>query len=75
MSAKVGMIKIKLKDVRAQRDISQNELARMLEMSVSYVRKLETGKTSSIPFQTLDKLCQALHCEVGHLLEWIPEER
>jgi putative transcriptional regulator len=68
------MIKIKLKDVRTQMNVSQNELARKLEMSVSYIRKLETGKTSSIPFQTLDKLCQALHCEVGHLMEWIPEE-
>lgn len=67
------MIKVKLKDVRTEKNISQNALARMLEMSVSHLRKLETGKTSSIPYQTLDKLCQALDCQVSQLLEWVPE--
>lgn len=69
-----GMIEVTIKDIRLERGISQNELARLMEMSVSHVRKLETNKTSSIPFETLSKLCSVLDCEVGDLIKYVKEK-
>ncbi|HAZ44741.1 MAG TPA: transcriptional regulator [Cyanobacteria bacterium UBA11369] len=61
-------VRIKLKELRNARSISQNELARLLEMSLANVQKIEHNKAKSIPLDTLDRLCEVLKCEVGELL-------
>jgi len=61
-------VKIKLKELRNAKEISQNELARLLEMSLANIQKIEYNKAKSIPLDTLEKLCKALDCEVGDLL-------
>ncbi|MDJ0798363.1 MAG: helix-turn-helix transcriptional regulator [Calothrix sp. MO_167.B12] len=65
-------VEVRLKEIRTDRGISQNELARRLEMSLANVQKIEYGKAKSIPLETLDKLCQILSCEVGELLVRVP---
>jgi putative transcriptional regulator len=67
-------VEVKLKEIRNVRGISQNELARRLEMSLANVQKIEYGKAKSIPLDTLDKLCQILQCEVGELLVRVPDD-
>ncbi|MDD1420885.1 helix-turn-helix domain-containing protein [Dolichospermum sp. ST_sed1] len=59
---------IRLKELRKNKDISQNELARLLEMSLANVQKIEYNKAKSIPLDTLEKLCRVLGCQVGELL-------
>jgi putative transcriptional regulator len=66
-------VEVRLKEIRSERRISQNELARRLEMSLANVQKIEYGKAKSIPLETLDKLCQILECEVGDLLVRVPD--
>ena len=66
-------VEVRLKEIRSERRISQNELARRLEMSLANVQKIEYGKAKSIPLATLDKLCQILECEVGDLLVRAPD--
>ncbi|RCJ19289.1 transcriptional regulator [Nostoc minutum NIES-26] len=66
-------VEVRLKEIRNERGISQNELARRLEMSLANVQKIEYGKAKSIPLETLDKLCQILECEVGDLLVRVPD--
>ena len=66
-------VEVRLKEMRAARGISQNELARRLVMSLANVQKIEYGKAKSIPLDTLDKLCGILECEVGDLLVRVPE--
>jgi len=61
-------VKIRLKELRNAREISQNELARILEMSLANIQKIEYNKAKSIPLDTLERLCKALNCEVGELL-------
>ncbi len=61
-------VKIKLKQLREDKGLSQNALARQLEMSLANIQKIEYGKAKSIPLDTLEKLCLALDCEVGDLL-------
>jgi len=61
-------IQIKLKELRENRGISQNELARQLEMSLANVQRIEYNKIKSIPFTTLEALCKILKCQIGELL-------
>ncbi len=61
-------VEVRLKQVRKARNISQNELARRLEMSLGNVQKIEYGAAKSIPLATLDRLCETLDCEVGDIL-------
>ena len=61
-------VKIKLKELRNAKEISQNELARLLEMSLANIQKIEYNKAKSIPLDTLERLCKALDCQVGDLL-------
>jgi putative transcriptional regulator len=67
-------VEVRLKEIRNERGISQNELARRLEMSLANVQKIEYGKAKSIPLDTLDKLCKILRCEVGELLVRVPDD-
>jgi putative transcriptional regulator len=61
-------VRIRLKEIREERNLSQNALARALEMSLANVQKIEYGKSKGIPYDTLDKLCSVLKCQVGDLI-------
>ncbi len=67
-------MKINLKELRDAKGLSQNALARQLEMSLGNVQKIEYGKVKSIPLDTLEKLCRTLDCEIGDLLVLVREE-
>ncbi|HEY9704476.1 MAG TPA: helix-turn-helix domain-containing protein [Allocoleopsis sp.] len=60
---------VNLKSIRQQKGLSQNQLARALEMSLTNLRLIETKQAKSIPFDTLKKLCTVLDCEPGDLLK------
>lgn len=64
---------VKLKEMRKRKNISQNELARRLEMSLPNVQKIEYNKAKSIPFDTLEALCKILECQIGDLLVLVDE--
>lgn len=67
-------VKVRLKEIRQDKKISQNALARQLDMSLANIQNIEYGKAKSIPFDTLDKLCEILNCEVGDLLVRVRDE-
>ena len=62
-------ILFELKKIRNQREVSQNELARLCEMSVTNIQKYEQQKMKSIPFETLALFCQVLDCQPGELFQ------
>ncbi|BDA76599.1 hypothetical protein CAL7716_107650 (plasmid) [Calothrix sp. PCC 7716] len=66
-------IVFKLKEVRTGKGLSQNELARLCEMSLTNIRKYEQGKMKSIPFDTLALFCKVLDCEPGDLFVRVVE--
>lgn len=68
MESKLSIV-FKLKEIRNNKDISQNELARLCEMSVTNIQKYEQQKMKSIPFETLALFCQILDCQPGDLFE------
>jgi putative transcriptional regulator len=61
------MIK-RLKELRADRGMSQADLAEKSGLSREYIARLETGKQDPT-LTTLMKLAQALKVKVGKLLE------
>jgi len=69
----IGIVIIKLKEMRRLKGLSQNGLARLLGMSLANVQKIEYNKAKSIPLDTLDEMCKVLECEVGDLLVRVPE--
>lgn len=68
------MIKNRLKVLLAERDLNYTRLSEMTGISISALSELGSGSTKKISFDTLDKICAALECQVGDLLVWKPEE-
>ncbi|MFB2982495.1 helix-turn-helix domain-containing protein [Microseira sp. BLCC-F43] len=61
-------VEIRLKQVRESRELSQYELAKLIDMSPQNIQKLEQGRAKGIQLDTLDALCEALNCEIQDLL-------
>ena len=59
---------MRLKQLRANRGITQEALAKKAGLSRVYVARLETGKQDPT-LTTLTKLAKALKVKVGRLLE------
>ena len=60
MEIEAGQLHIRLKKLRKARGMSQNELARQVDMTVQNIQKIEQGRTKSIPYESLDAICKAL---------------
>lgn len=65
-------VEIRLKQVREAKNFSQYELAQRSGMSPQNIQKLEQGRAKGIQLDTLDKLCEALNCEIQELLVRVP---
>jgi len=54
----------------AKRKMKLNELSQLVDISTQNLSVLKTGKARAIRFTTLEKLCQALECDPGDLIEY-----
>lgn len=54
----------------AKRKMSVTELAERLGITIANVSILKTGKAKALKITTLAKLCAALDCQPGDLLEF-----
>lgn len=61
-------MEVRLKEMRSRAGLSQNQLAKKIDMTLGTVQDIEYGKQKSITYSTLEKLCMALSCQVGDLL-------
>ena len=57
----------------ARRKMSSGELAQRVGITAANLSILKTGKAKAIRFSTLEALCQALDCQPGDLLEYVPD--
>ena len=64
------MIVVNLDVIMAKRKISSNELAEIVGITPANLSVLKTGKAKAIRFSTLEKLCEALNCQPGDILEY-----
>ncbi len=58
----------------AKRKISLNQLSERVDLTLSNLSILKTGKAKAIRFSTLDSICKALDCQPGDILEYKMEE-
>lgn len=68
------MIIVNLDVIMAKRKISSNELADIVGITPANLSILKTGKAKAIRFSTLEKLCEALNCQPGDILEYSENE-
>ncbi|WP_072406636.1 helix-turn-helix domain-containing protein [Chryseobacterium limigenitum] len=61
---------INLDVIMAKRKISLNELSEKVDITLSNLSILKTGKGKAIRFSTLDAICKALDCQPGDILEY-----
>ena len=64
------MIVINIDVMMAKRKISLTELSEQVGITLANMSVLKTGKAKAIRLETLDKLCRALSCQPGDLLEY-----
>jgi putative transcriptional regulator len=62
------MIRFKLDDVLAKRDVTKYRLAVDTGIAHSTLWKLENGKASSISYGVLEKICRFLDCGPSDIL-------
>ena len=65
---------LRLDKVMADRKMSLNELAARVDRSNVNLSKMKTGKITAIRFSTLEKICEALECQPGDILEYVSEK-
>ncbi|MCR5718671.1 MAG: helix-turn-helix transcriptional regulator [Oscillospiraceae bacterium] len=65
---------VNLDVMMAKRKISSGDLAKIIDITPANLSILKTGKAKAIRFATLDKLCEALQCQPGDILEWRQED-
>ena len=59
----------------AKRKMSLTELSERVGITMANLSILKTGKARAVRMETLDRLCAALDCQPGDLLEFLPEEK
>ena len=57
----------------ARRKIRSRELAARIELTEANVSLLKSGKVRGIRFDTLERICAALDCQPGDILEYVPD--
>ena len=66
------MIIINIDVMLAKRKMSVTELSERVGITMANISILTNGKAKAIRIETLDKICRALDCQPGDILEWVP---
>jgi len=66
-------IKITLNVVLAQRGMKAKDLAEFVGITEQNLSLLRTGKVKGVRFSTLAKICTALNCKPGDILDFEPD--
>lgn len=64
------MIIVNIDVMLAKRKMSVTELSERVGITMANISILKKGKAKAIKIQTLDKICEALDCEPGDILEY-----
>ena len=70
-----GRIVFNIDVMLAKRKMSVTELADRVGITVANMSVLKCGKAKDIKVSTLEKLCSALGCQPGDLLEYRPDDK
>ena len=65
-------ILVRLDAVLAERKMLAKDLAREIGITEANLSLLRTGKVKGVRFETLERICIALNCRPGDLLDLAP---
>ena len=68
------MIKFRLKVLLAMNDMNQKELAEKIDVRQPTISAICRGTIKEVPVGVLNKICAALKCQPGDVMEYIPDE-
>ena len=68
------MIVVRLDVELAKNKMSVSELSEKIGITLVNVSLLKNGKVQGIRFNTLNKICEVLHCQPGDILEYIEDK-
>ena len=64
-------IVVNLDVMMAKRKMSLNELSQKVDLTLSNLSILKTGKAKAVRFSTLEAICKVLNCQPGDILEYV----
>lgn len=62
-------MKVILDETLEKKGISQYKLAQLTGIAISTLSNLKNNKTDKIKFDTLDKICATLNCDISDILQ------
>ena len=65
---------INLDVMLARRKMRSRELADRIGITEQNVSLLKSGKVKGVRFETLERICEALDCQPGDLIEYRPDQ-
>ena len=68
------MIVFNLDVMLARRKMSLTELSERVGITLANLSILKNGRAKAVRVETLNKLCAALDCQPGDILEYVPED-
>ena len=63
-------VKIKLKDLREAKGVTQREMAELLSTTETNYRRIEYQRIESMSYKNLDILCKFFNCTPNDILEF-----
>lgn len=57
----------------ARRKMAVGTLADLIGITPANLAVLKNGRAKAVRFTTLNALCEALDCQPGDLLRWVPD--
>lgn len=63
------MIKVKIQEALKNKERTKYWLSKQTKINANQIGKIVEGQTTSITFDTLDKICEALECDVCDILK------
>ena len=73
MQKEEKMIIVNIDVMLAKRKMSVTELSQRVGITMANISILKNGKAKAIKIETLNKICEALDCQPGDILEWREE--
>ncbi|WP_026562509.1 helix-turn-helix transcriptional regulator [Bacillus sp. J37] len=69
------MIKVHLSKIMGEKKLKISDVAELTGLHRNGITRLYKEETDGIKFETLEKLCTSLDCEIGELLEIIKDSK
>ncbi len=66
---------VNLDVMMAKRKMSLNQLSERVDLTLSNLSILKTGKAKAVRFSTLEAICRVLDCQPGDILEFRTETK